>query len=101
MASGGVIGGFAPLASAIRAAVAVLRPLGHSDVVIHFGPMVDPDAGVHLIPSVVRFDVFEVDVQAAELKKRGRKIKLQDQPFRVLIMPELSTRINCDFSAMP
>lgn len=36
--------------------------------------------------AVIRFDVFEVDLQAAELKKYGRKIKLQVQPFRVLGM---------------
>jgi DNA-binding winged helix-turn-helix (wHTH) protein len=36
--------------------------------------------------AVVRFDVFEVDLLAAELKKHGRKLKLQDQPFRVLAM---------------
>ena len=33
----------------------------------------------------IRFDVFELDVQAGELLKRGRKIKLQEQPFRVLL----------------
>lgn len=35
-------------------------------------------------PAVVRFDVFEVDLRAGELRKEGRKIKLQEQPFRVL-----------------
>ena len=33
---------------------------------------------------VVRFGVFEVDLTARELRKRGVRIKLQDQPFRVL-----------------
>lgn len=32
----------------------------------------------------VRFGVFEVDLSAGELRKRGHKIKLQDQPFQVL-----------------
>lgn len=36
--------------------------------------------------AVIRFDAFEVDLQAAELKKHGRKVKLQDQPFRILAM---------------
>lgn len=36
--------------------------------------------------AVIRFDVFEVDLRAAELRKHGRKIKLQDQPFRILGM---------------
>jgi Tol biopolymer transport system component/DNA-binding winged helix-turn-helix (wHTH) protein len=33
---------------------------------------------------VVRFDVFEVDLRAGELRKQGRRVKLQEQPFRVL-----------------
>jgi DNA-binding winged helix-turn-helix (wHTH) protein/Tol biopolymer transport system component len=42
--------------------------------------MTDPQ----LSSSVVRFDVFEVDLQAGELRKESRKVKLQEQPFRVL-----------------
>jgi Tol biopolymer transport system component/DNA-binding winged helix-turn-helix (wHTH) protein len=34
--------------------------------------------------AVVCFDVFEVDLRAGELRKEGRRIKLQEQPFRVL-----------------
>jgi DNA-binding winged helix-turn-helix (wHTH) protein len=34
----------------------------------------------------VRFGAFEVDVRTGELRKNGLKIKLQDQPFRVLII---------------
>jgi Tol biopolymer transport system component/DNA-binding winged helix-turn-helix (wHTH) protein len=37
-------------------------------------------------PTVVRFADFEVDVRAGELRKRGRRIRLQEQPFRVLSM---------------
>jgi TolB-like protein/DNA-binding winged helix-turn-helix (wHTH) protein/Tfp pilus assembly protein PilF len=33
----------------------------------------------------LRFGVFEVDLRASELRRNGVKIKLQDQPFRVLI----------------
>jgi DNA-binding winged helix-turn-helix (wHTH) protein len=33
---------------------------------------------------VVRFGLFEFDLAAGELRKQGRKIKLQDQPFQVL-----------------
>ena len=33
---------------------------------------------------VVRFGVFEVDMGARELRKRGVRLRLQDQPFRVL-----------------
>ena len=32
----------------------------------------------------IRFSAFEVDVRAGELRKHGIRIKLQDQPFRVL-----------------
>lgn len=34
--------------------------------------------------SAVRFGVFELDLESRELRKRGIKIKLQDQPFQVL-----------------
>ncbi len=34
----------------------------------------------------VRFGVFEVDFESGELRKQGIKIKLHDQPFRVLAM---------------
>jgi TolB-like protein/DNA-binding winged helix-turn-helix (wHTH) protein/Tfp pilus assembly protein PilF len=38
------------------------------------------------VPSrrLVQFGVFEVDLESAELRKRGMKLKLQDQPFKVL-----------------
>ena len=32
----------------------------------------------------VRFGVFEVDVQARELRKRGLRIRLEEKPFRIL-----------------
>ena len=33
----------------------------------------------------LRFGVFEVDLRAGELRKNGRKLKLQEQPFQVLV----------------
>lgn len=36
-------------------------------------------------PRVLRFGVFEVDLQACELRKAGLKVKLQVQPFQVLV----------------
>lgn len=33
----------------------------------------------------VRFDVFEVDPRTGELRKNGRKLKLQEQPFQILL----------------
>jgi TolB-like protein len=32
----------------------------------------------------VRFDVYELDMRAAELRKQGALVKLQEQPFRIL-----------------
>jgi DNA-binding winged helix-turn-helix (wHTH) protein/Tol biopolymer transport system component len=43
-----------------------------------------PESAQH--PRVMRFGVFEVDLQAAELRKSGLKIKLQDQPFQILAL---------------
>jgi Tol biopolymer transport system component/DNA-binding winged helix-turn-helix (wHTH) protein len=39
-----------------------------------------------LSPNAIRFGLFEADLSAGELRKRGRKIPLQDQPFRVLAL---------------
>jgi DNA-binding winged helix-turn-helix (wHTH) protein len=33
---------------------------------------------------ILRFDVFELNLRAGELYKSGRKIRLQEQPFRIL-----------------
>jgi Tol biopolymer transport system component/DNA-binding winged helix-turn-helix (wHTH) protein len=35
---------------------------------------------------LVRFEVFEADLQSGELRKRGQRIRLQEQPFRILAM---------------
>jgi Tol biopolymer transport system component/DNA-binding winged helix-turn-helix (wHTH) protein len=37
-------------------------------------------------PSVLRFGVFEVDLQEGELRKGGVRIKLQEQPFQILVI---------------
>ena len=37
-------------------------------------------------PQILRFAAFEVDVRAGELRKQGMRIKLQDQPFQVLVI---------------
>ena len=33
---------------------------------------------------ILRFGTFEVDLRAGELRKQGKRVKLQDQPFQVL-----------------
>ena len=35
---------------------------------------------------LVRFDVFELALNTGELRRNGRKLKLQEQPFQVLIL---------------
>ncbi len=42
------------------------------------GPVVPP-------PRTIRFGVFELDVRSAELRKQGRKIRLEGQPVHILI----------------
>ena len=34
----------------------------------------------------IRFGVFEVDLRAGELRRKGLQVKLQEQPFQVLSM---------------
>ena len=40
----------------------------------------------HPMRGVVRFESFEVDVRAREVRKHGHHIRLQDQPFRILLI---------------
>ncbi|MEO8367766.1 MAG: winged helix-turn-helix domain-containing protein [Candidatus Solibacter sp.] len=35
-------------------------------------------------PRIIRFGTFEVDLDAAELRKQGLRLRLQEQPFQVL-----------------
>jgi DNA-binding winged helix-turn-helix (wHTH) protein len=37
-------------------------------------------------PRTVRFGVFELDLQTGELRRKGVKVALQEQPFRVLAL---------------
>lgn len=41
---------------------------------------------VRPLPAIVCFDSFEVDLSAGELRKDGRRLRLQEQPFRVLAL---------------
>ena len=34
----------------------------------------------------LRFGAFELDLRAGELRKDGAKVKLQEQPFQILVM---------------
>src|SRR5262245_27929481 len=35
-------------------------------------------------PTALRFDTFEVDVRAGEIRRRGRRVRLQEKPFQLL-----------------
>jgi DNA-binding winged helix-turn-helix (wHTH) protein len=37
-------------------------------------------------PILMQFGVFELDLQRVELRKQGVKVKLQDQPLKVLLL---------------
>ena len=39
-----------------------------------------------VVPSVVRFADYEADLRTGELRKHGRRIRLQEQPLRILSM---------------
>lgn len=47
-------------------------------------PQPDPKTGTQ--PSRLVFDKFELDLRAGELRKEGRKIRLQAQPFQFLAL---------------
>jgi TolB-like protein/DNA-binding winged helix-turn-helix (wHTH) protein/Flp pilus assembly protein TadD len=38
------------------------------------------------VERILRFGTFEANVRAGELRKRGLKVRLQDQPFQILVM---------------
>src|ERR1700756_2383797 len=40
----------------------------------------------HQVRGRLRFGVFELDLRAGELRKHGLRIRLQEQPFQVLVM---------------
>jgi len=42
-------------------------------------PKITPD------PRIIRFGPFELNVRAAELRKKDRKLRLHEQPFRILL----------------
>src|ERR1019366_9105827 len=48
-------------------------------------PTSDPTPGSDNESRLLRFGVFEIDLAAGELRKNGRRIRLQEQPFQVLV----------------
>lgn len=45
----------------------------------------NPGSAQHSENRLLRFGVFEVDLAAGELRKNGARIRLQEQPFQVLV----------------
>jgi DNA-binding winged helix-turn-helix (wHTH) protein len=43
-------------------------------------------AGENRLPEVFRFGTFAVDVRSGELRKHGVRVKIQEQPFRLLAL---------------
>jgi len=43
-------------------------------------------SGPEVRPKFLRFGLYELDLEAHELRKSGVRIKLQDQPFQILAM---------------
>jgi DNA-binding winged helix-turn-helix (wHTH) protein len=37
------------------------------------------------VPSTVHFGEFELDLRAAELRKGNQRVRLQEQPFQILV----------------
>ena len=61
------------------------RTLLREKTVVRFGHLVGPRMVVTAPASLVlRFDNFELDLRAAELRKNGVKVRLQGQPIQVL-----------------
>src|ERR1700736_4264077 len=40
---------------------------------------------VNSLSRTIHFSTFEVNLQTGELRRRGEKVKLQEQPFQVLV----------------
>src|SRR5215510_4277775 len=55
--------------------------------VVYCLPLTDPEMEEsNSLSSLIRFGIFEVELQAGELRRNGFKVKLQEQPFQVLVM---------------
>src|ERR1017187_1067991 len=50
-------------------------------------PSSDPTPSSDKESRLLRFGVFEVDLAAGELRKNGRRIRLQEQPFQGRVPP--------------
>ena len=51
---------------------------------LNFGRVQVP-ASTNSSSRIIRFSTFEMDLQTGELRQRGQKVKLQEQPFQLLV----------------
>jgi DNA-binding winged helix-turn-helix (wHTH) protein len=51
---------------------------------VHYGRVAMPMPSSNHEARLLRFGVFEVDLDAGELRKNGARVRLQEQPFQVL-----------------
>ena len=51
---------------------------------LDFGHNLDVSVSADPSSRIIRFSTFEVNLHTGELRQRGQKIKLQEQPFQVL-----------------
>src|SRR5258708_23054914 len=51
--------------------------------VLNFGH-VEVAVSANSSPRIIRFSTFEIDLHAGELRQRGQKVKLQEQPLQIL-----------------
>jgi eukaryotic-like serine/threonine-protein kinase len=58
---------------------------GEHGNVLHFAPQLKDKHQARDAASVVRFGPFELDLRSAELRKNDLRIRLQDQPFQILV----------------
>jgi Tol biopolymer transport system component/DNA-binding winged helix-turn-helix (wHTH) protein len=53
--------------------------------VLHSSFVGNPDRSAGEEPRTFRFGLFELDLHAGELRRNGVRVKLQDQPFQILV----------------
>jgi cholera toxin transcriptional activator len=58
---------------------------GDLHAVVHY-PVIGASMPESSLKKVARFGIFEIDLVSGELRKDGTRIRLQEQPFRVLAM---------------
>ncbi len=66
--------------------LAATPALGDGCVIRSFGPILVGFAGMTTTRETFCFGEFELDVDAGELRRKNRRLKLQPQPFKLLLL---------------